>query len=223
MNPLPLAQLSENVQLAILALIGGIFSGMVTPVILFVLKDRSDTKARKEASDAAEKARLEAVAARQIINTKLDDNTALTQHHGSAILGLLSDALKVSNGNEIHTVVTIPAIEEGYVRFELSEGGDVFWRQEEFDEGKRCRFKITSEASMGFHSHPVSERLQVVSGTLLVESLTGLHPVGPGEKFTSPAMDVHKVSFTDRGEVVCDWLGQTSDQLSIVIYTTTPQ
>jgi hypothetical protein len=43
-----LAMISDNVLLAIIALLGGAFTGVVAPVVLYVLKDRSETRIRRE-------------------------------------------------------------------------------------------------------------------------------------------------------------------------------
>ena len=53
-----LAAISEPVILSILALIGGCFSGLVAPVVMFVLKDRADRAARKEAHEEAQELAL---------------------------------------------------------------------------------------------------------------------------------------------------------------------
>lgn len=157
------------------------------------------------------------------ITDKLDENTELTKalSPGQILLGQLRDAQKVSDGHEIHTSVKLPGFE--YEAFELSTGATTLWKQEPFEGGKRVRFSVTGAAEMRFHSHDVEEVLTGVKGVLIVESAKGIHFVGPGETFTSPSHAVHAVRFTDYGEIVADWIGQTSDDLKIIIYTGAPK
>lgn len=48
MNPAILAVVSDAVLLALIALVGGACTGLITPVLMFILKDRSDRAARAE-------------------------------------------------------------------------------------------------------------------------------------------------------------------------------
>lgn len=48
MNPALLAVVSDTVLLALIALVGGACTGLVTPVLMFILKDRADRAARAE-------------------------------------------------------------------------------------------------------------------------------------------------------------------------------
>lgn len=50
-----LALISDAVILAALALLGGFFSGIVAPVVLFILKDRSERRIRQEDRDDRER------------------------------------------------------------------------------------------------------------------------------------------------------------------------
>ena len=84
-----LAVIAESVQLAIIALIGSVIAmigSIVTPIIMYLLKERSDTKAREIMKE-------EARAARKVINDKLDANTNKLDENTAITAEVKQDAI----------------------------------------------------------------------------------------------------------------------------------
>jgi quercetin dioxygenase-like cupin family protein len=178
-------------------------------VAFLIIKQWLNNRDRKEGQEA--------------IKGKIDENTELTKSlsPNQILLEQLQGARKTTNGHEIHTVVKLPGFD--YEPFELSTGAVALWKQEPFEGGKRVRFSVTGAAEMRWHSHEVDEVLTGVKGVLIIDATDGTHMVGPGETFTSPAHAVHAVRFTAYGEIIADWIGQTSDELKIIIFNDAPK
>ena len=84
-----LAVIAESVQLAIIALIGSVIAmigSIVTPIIMYLLKERSDAKARETMKE-------EARAARKVINDKLDANTNKLDENTAITAEVKQDAI----------------------------------------------------------------------------------------------------------------------------------
>lgn len=100
-----LAMISDNVLLAIIALLGGAFTGVVAPIIMFILKERSDARIRRE--EREERAALAKITADKLAEVKVEGGARekriideVNKVKAVAITGVRSakEAFKEANG-----------------------------------------------------------------------------------------------------------------------------
>ena len=151
----------------------------------------------------------------QTIAGKLDENTDITKKLAIQ-RGLVTNGKKPGEGVMMEFDLDLPG--PAFETFNLSDGAPVMWKAEPCDDGKICRFVISGESRMGFHAHPVGERLNVVTGVLEIVTTKGKFHIGPGQEFFSLPDEIHSVGFCGYGDVIAHWPGQTTNELKIKIY-----
>lgn len=166
---------------------------------------------------------------REVINSKIDDNTAKTEvvvnavedvknHLASVPQQRLATALaqRVGHSSPEFYEIKLPGVD--YEPFGWSTGALVEWKSEYTDEGRKVRFLVHGPASIGFHFHRVTEAIFSMRGKLVYETIDTVVEINPGEFYTADIDAVHSATFDEPGEAVCHWKEQDSDLLLIGIY-----
>lgn len=154
--------------------------------------------------------------------SKLDENTDVTKgvkevvDNMAVFRGMVTNGKRPNEGQMTEFPLALPGY--AFEKFTLSEGAPVLWKTESSSKGRQARFVISGYATMGFHSHDVTEELEVVTGVLEIVTGGGKFHIGPGQTFASPPGEIHSVGFCGYGECIARWIEQESDQLTIRIY-----